>query len=122
MRRYWKRKIFNTGQGSQFTAANSIGVLKVAKVRTSMDGRSRFLGRSFIERLRRSLKHEAVYLHELASGLEAQGSIAGWIAFYNEERAGTALGGRSRAEGQGGLTAIPQNRESSTAPARAAGT
>jgi len=38
---------------------------------------SDFLDNIFIERLWRSLKYEAVYLHELTSGLEARG-IIGW--------------------------------------------
>ena len=41
-----------------------------AAVTFSMDGRGRFLDNIFIERLWRSLKYEAVYLHELRDGLE----------------------------------------------------
>ena len=77
VRRYGKPEIFNTDQGSQFTSAAFVGVLEDAKVRISMDGRGRFLDNIFIERLWRSLKYEAVYLHELTSGLEARG-IIGW--------------------------------------------
>ncbi len=51
MRRYGKPEIFNTDQGSQFTSADFVGVLKDAKVRISMDGRGRFLDNIFIERL-----------------------------------------------------------------------
>ena len=85
-----------------------------------MGGRGRFLDNIFIERLWRSLKYEAVYLHELVSGLEARGIIGGLIAFYNDERPHTALGGRTPAEDHRGLIGIPQNREFSTAPATAA--
>ena len=120
MGRYGKPEIFNTDQGSQFTSADFVGVLKDAKVRISMDGRGRFLDNIFIERLWRSLKYEAVYLHELTSGLEARGIIGGWMAFYNDERPHTALGGRRPAEAHGRLIGIPQNREFSTAPATAA--
>ena len=52
----------------------------------------------FIERLWRSLKYEAVYLHELADGFEAQRVIAEWIDYYNEERPHSALDGRTPAE------------------------
>ena len=38
----------------------------------SMDGRGRCLDNIFIERLWRSLKYEAVYLHELSDGFAAQ--------------------------------------------------
>ena len=40
----------------------------------------------FIERLWRSLKYEAVYLHELADGFKAQRVIGEWMDFYNTER------------------------------------
>ena len=43
-----------------------------AGVAFSMDGRGRFLDNIFIERLWRSLKYEAVYLHELRDGLDAE--------------------------------------------------
>ena len=64
----------------------------------------------------RSLRHAAVYLHELASGLEARGIIGGWMAFYNDQRPHAGLGGRTPAEAHGGLIGIPENREPSTAP------
>ena len=41
---------------------------------------------SLIERLWRSLKYEAVYLHEIADGFTARRVIGDWIAFYNAER------------------------------------
>ena len=118
--RYGKPDIFNTDQGSQFTSGDFTGLLEDAKVKISMDGRGRFLDNIFIERLWRSLKYEAVYLHELVDGIEARRLIDGWFAFYSEERPHTALGGRTPAEVHDGLTGIPQNRESSTAPATAA--
>ena len=37
-----------------------------------MDGRGRFMDNIFIERLWRSLKYEAVYLHELEDGHHAR--------------------------------------------------
>ena len=118
--RYGKPDIFNTDQGSQFTSGDFTGLLEDAKVKISMDGRGRFLDNIFIERLWRSLKYEAVYLHDLVDGIEARRLIDGWFTFYSEERPHTALGGRTPAEVHDGLTGIPQNRESSTAPATAA--
>ena len=49
-----------------------------------MDGRGRCLDNVFIERLWRSMKYEAVYLHELADGFVARRVIDEWIEFYNE--------------------------------------
>ena len=37
----------------------------------------------FIERLWRSLKYEAVYLHEMTDGFAAGRVIGEWIDFYN---------------------------------------
>ena len=53
---------------------------------------------SVIERLWRSLKYEAVYLHEIADGLTARRVIGEWIDFYNTQRPHSALAGRTPAE------------------------
>jgi putative transposase len=81
--RYGKPEIFNTDQGSQFTSFDFTGVLKTAEVTISMDGRGRCMDNIFIERLWRSLKYEAVYLHELTDGFKAERVIGDWISFYN---------------------------------------
>ena len=98
MARYGKPEIFNTDQGSQFTSIDFTDVLKDAKVTISMDGRGRCLDNVFIERLWRSMKYEAVYLHELTDGFVAQRVIGEWIGFYNTERPHSALDGRTPAE------------------------
>ncbi len=51
-----------------------------------MAGRGRDLENIFIERLWRSLKQEAVYLHEITDGFQAKRIIDTWIGFYNSER------------------------------------
>ena len=106
--KYGKPEIMNTDQGSQFTGAAWITTLTEAGVKISMDGRGRYLpshrfcettaGQGiniFIERLWRSLKQEAVYLHELQDGFQAKRVIKDWISFYNVERPHTALDKRS---------------------------
>ena len=89
---------FNTDQGSQFTSLDFTGVLKDAGITISMDGRGRCLDNIFIERLWRSLKYEAVYLHEMTDGFVAQRVIGEWIGFYNTARPHSALDGRTPAE------------------------
>ncbi len=89
--RYGKPEIFNTDQGSQFTSLAFTGVLKEAGITISMDGRGRYLDNIFIERLWRSLKYEAVYLHELTDGFVAERVIGEWINFYNTERPHSSL-------------------------------
>ena len=54
----------------------------------------------FIERLWRSLKQEAVYLHELTDGFVAERVIREWITFYNNtDRPHTALDKRTTGRG-----------------------
>jgi putative transposase len=85
-------EIFNSDQGSQFTALDFQAPLKEAGVRISMDGRGRWLDNVFVERLWRSLKYEEVYLHAYESVQEARISIGQWFNFYNYERPHQALG------------------------------
>ena len=63
-----------------------------------MDGRGRFRDNIFIERLCRSLKYEAVYLHELRDGAEAGRLIGTGIDFYYEVRPHSPLAGRTPRE------------------------
>ena len=72
-----------------------------AGAQCSMDGRGRCLDNVFIERLWRSLKYEAVYLHELVDGFEAEQVIGTWMTFYSDVRPHSALGGRTPAEAYG---------------------
>jgi putative transposase len=99
--RYGRPEIFNTDQGSQFTSFDFTDVLKDAGVAISMDGRGRCMDNIFIERLWRSLKYEAVYLHELTDGFKAERVIGDWIAFYNTERPHSALANQTPAEAYG---------------------
>jgi len=103
--RHGQPEIFNTDQGSQFTSADFTGVLHAAEIKISMDGRGRCMDNIFIERLWRSLKYEAVYLHELSDGFVARRVIADWMDFYNTVRPHSALGGRTPAEAYGGEAA-----------------
>jgi len=50
--------------------------------------------RDVIERLWRSLKYEAVYLHELTDGFKTERVVGDWIDFYNTERPHSALAGQ----------------------------
>ena len=99
--RYGSPEIFNTDQGSQFTSVDFTGALTKAGVTISMDGRGRCMDNIFIERLWRSLKYEAVYLHELTDGFIAERVIAEWIRFYSSERPHSALNGLSPEQAYG---------------------
>ena len=99
-------EIFNTDQGSQFTSFAFTGRLQAADIRISMDGRGRCMDNIFIERLWRSLKYEAIYLHEIADGVQARRLIGEWLHFYNTERPHSALDGRTPAEAYRGETPV----------------
>jgi putative transposase len=92
---YGKPEIMNTDQGCQNTGAGWITILTKSDIKISMDGRGRYLDNIFIERLWRSLKQEAVYLHEITDGFQAKQIIDNWIEFYNSERPHTALDKRT---------------------------
>ena len=98
LERYGRPRIFNTDQGSQFTSLEFTVTLQDAGVAISMDGRGRCMDNIFIERLWRSLKYEAVYLHELTDGFQAQRVIARWMVFYNTQRPHSTLGGATPEE------------------------
>ena len=59
---YGAPEIFNSDQGSQFTAEAFTSVLLDAGVKISMDGVGRAIDNVFIERLWRTLKYDHIYL------------------------------------------------------------
>lgn len=69
-----------------------------------MDGWGRCTDNIFIERLWRSLKHEAVYLQDIADGFAAPRIINDWMHFYNRERPHSALGKATSDEAYGEIT------------------
>lgn len=92
LRTHGKPEIFNTDQGSQFTAEDFTKPLRDLGIAVSMDGKGRWLDNVFVERLWRSLKYEEVYLHAYESGAEAREGIDRYLTFYNEVRPHQAMG------------------------------
>ena len=91
-------EIFNTDQGSQFTAEEFTGLLESHGVRVSMDGKGRYTDNLFIERLWRTVKYEEVYLKAYQDGKEARVEIGKYFSFYNTERPHQSLGYKTPAE------------------------
>jgi putative transposase len=81
-----KPEIFNTDQGSQFTADAFTSHLTDAGIRISRDGRGRALDNVFIERLWRSVKYEDIYIKEYNTVPQLQSGLAEYFWLYNEER------------------------------------
>jgi putative transposase len=90
-------EIFNSDQGSQFTAVAFTERLKSQGVAISMDGRGRALDNVFVERLWRSVKYEEVYLKAYRDGWEAEDSLRSYFWFYCHERVHQALDYRTPA-------------------------
>ncbi len=105
--RYGRPEIFNTDQGSQFTAEDWTAPLKAAGVAISMDGKGRWIDNVFIERLWRSAKYEEVYLRAYANGTEARDSLKRYFAFYNERRLHETLDYATPDEVYFGASAVP---------------
>lgn len=93
--RHGAPEIFNTDQGSQFTAEDFTEVLAKAHIRISMDGKGRWIDNVFIERLWRSLKHEQVYLKAYDSIAEARRHIGAYLDLYNRRRPHQSLDNRT---------------------------
>jgi putative transposase len=93
--RFGAPEIFNTDQGSQFTAADFLDVLKRHEIRISMDGRGAWRDNVFVERLWRSVKYEEVYLHAYESVSAAKTGIGKYFVFFNARRPHSSLDRRT---------------------------
>jgi putative transposase len=89
---YPKPEIFNTDQGSQYTAKAHIDILKKHAIKISMDGKGRATDNICIERFWRSIKYEEVYLNEYSNIKELQKAIANYMDSYNKKRLHSAIG------------------------------
>jgi putative transposase len=92
--KHGRPEIFNTDQGSQFTAQAFTGLLSRHGIAISMDGKGAWRDNVFVERLWRTVKYEEVYLKGYASVSEARTSLARYFTFYNTRRPHQALDGR----------------------------
>ena len=89
--RHGRPDIFNTDQGSQFTSADFIKVLKAAKIAISMDGKGAWRDNVFVERLWRTVKYEEVYLRAYDTVGEARASLGHYVTFYKGRRPHSSL-------------------------------
>jgi len=84
--KYGCPEIFNTDQGSQFTAETFTETLSSRGIAISMDGKGRWMDNVFIERLWKSVKYEDIYLKAYNSMAETKKGLAAYFTFYNEKR------------------------------------
>ena len=91
-------EIFNSDQGSQFTANAFTKPLLDANIRISMDGRGRALDNIFIERFWRTIKYEDIYLKDYETVPALKIGLTDYFQFYNHKRLHQSLGYRPPAE------------------------
>jgi putative transposase len=92
---YGSPEIINTDQGSQFTSDAFVAAVATSGARLSMDGKGSWTDNIFIERFRRSLKYEEVYLRAYDTVADAKRWIYRYIERYNTIRPHSSLGGKT---------------------------
>lgn len=105
--RFGPPEIFNTDQGSQFTSADFLNVLRRRQIQISMDGQGCWRDNVFVERLWRSVKYEDVYLHAYETVSNVRTGLARYFNFFNQRRPHTAL--RRRTPDTVYFSSVPEN-------------
>jgi putative transposase len=88
---YPKPEIFNTDQGSQYTAKAHVNILKKHDIKISMDGVGRATDNICIERFWRSIKYEEIYLNEYKNMKVLRKAIEKYMDTYNRKRLHSAI-------------------------------
>lgn len=88
---YPKPEIFNTDQGSQYTAKAHVNILKKHNIKISMDGVGRATDNICIERFWRSIKYEEIYLNEYKNMKVLNRAIGKYMDSYNRKRLHSAI-------------------------------
>ena len=91
LRLYDKPDIFNSDQGSQYTAKAHIDILSKNEISISMDAKGRSIDNIVIERFWRTLKYENVYPSSYSGMKDARKGIREYIDIYNAERLHSSL-------------------------------
>jgi putative transposase len=92
---YPKPEIFNSDQGSQYTAKEHVELLKKHDIKISMDGKGRSIDNICIERFWRTIKYEEIYLNDYKSMSELRYSIKNYINKYNSKRLHSTIGNKT---------------------------
>lgn len=88
---YPKPEIFNTDQGSQYTAKEHVKILKKHNIQISMDGKGRATDNICIERFWRTIKYEEIYLKEYKNMKVLNKAIEKYMQTYNAKRLHSAI-------------------------------
>ena len=90
--RYGAPDVFNTDQGSQFTADDWIEILDKNDISISMDGKGRWVDNVLIERFFRTIKYEDIFLRKYENLKDLKLGIRKYLKFYNQKRKHSSLG------------------------------
>ena len=108
LRPYARPEIFNSDQGSPFTATAFTEILESAEVRISRDGRGRALDNIFIERFcgcpLGALKYEDIYLKNYASVPDLTLGLETYFDLYTHRRPHQSLNYQTPAQCYGSAT------------------
>jgi len=88
---YGTPEIFNSDQGSQYTAQNFINILVNHNISISMDSKGRALDNIFIERFWKTIKYDNIYPSGYLTIKEAHAGIDAFMHTYNNKRLHSSL-------------------------------
>ena len=103
---YGQPEVFNTDQGSQYTANDFTKILEDKKIKISMDGKGRAVDNIFIERLWRTVKYEHAYIWRFDTIKELREGLKDYFDFYNNKREHQSLEYKTPSEVYGGITNV----------------
>ena len=83
---YGNPEIINSDQGSQYTGEEWTSTCEDLGITISMDGRGRCKDNIWIERFRRTIKTEYIYLNPEDDVCLLREGIKNWIEYYNKRR------------------------------------
>lgn len=90
--------IMNSDQGNNFASEKFTGISQSKGVKISMDGRSRCLDNTFVERLWQTVKQKDIYINHYESIAEAKIGLAIFFNDYNSYRPHQFLNNKTPAE------------------------
>jgi len=84
--KYGKPEIINSDQGSQYTSAVWVNLLKELTIKISMDGKGRATDNAIVERTFRTIKQEYIYLNPTSKVKELKKGLEKYINYFNTNR------------------------------------
>jgi len=94
LQKYGTPDIFNTDQGSQFTADSFTGILKAHGIKISMDGQGHWRDNIVIERFWKTVKYEEISFKAYESISHAKKELVKFFDRYNTRRPHQGLNNR----------------------------